>query len=49
VTIIGALISFGHTDASRLADDLYDAFEALGKQGGLHQLDPKRVKIGTGR
>jgi hypothetical protein len=49
VTIIGPLVklSFGHTHVSELADELEDALEALGRRGGLHELDRKPVKLGT--
>jgi glutamate decarboxylase len=50
VTIMRALVklTLGHTLASTLADDLAQACETLGKKGGLHELDRKRVKTGVG-
>jgi glutamate decarboxylase len=50
VTIMRALVklTLGHTLASTLADDIAGACEVLGKKGGLHELDRKRVKTGTG-
>jgi glutamate decarboxylase len=50
VTIMRALVklTLGHTLASTLADDIAQACEVLGKKGGLHELDRKRVKTGTG-
>ena len=50
VTIMRALVklTLGHTLASTLADDIADACETLSKKGGLHELDRKRVKTGTG-
>ncbi len=50
VTIMRALVklTLGHTLASTLADDIAEACEALAKKGGLHELDRKRVKTGTG-
>jgi glutamate decarboxylase len=41
-------LTLGHTLASTLADDIEGACEVLGKKGGLHELDRKRVKTGTG-
>jgi glutamate decarboxylase len=50
VTIMRALVklTLGHTLASTLADDIAEACETLKKKGGLHDLDRKRVKTGTG-
>jgi glutamate decarboxylase len=50
VTIMRALVklTLGHTLASTLADDIAEACETLKKKGGLHHLDRKRVKTGTG-
>jgi glutamate decarboxylase len=41
-------LTLGHTLATTLADDLAQACVTLGKKGGLHELDRKRVKTGTG-
>jgi len=50
VTIMRALVklTLGHGLASALASDIAQACETLGKKGGLHELDRKRVKTGTG-
>ena len=50
VTIMRALVklTLSHTLASTLADDLATACETLDKKGGLHEIDRKRVKTGTG-
>ncbi|MFL6205803.1 MAG: glutamate decarboxylase [Acidimicrobiales bacterium] len=50
VTIMRALVklTLSHTLASTLADDIAQACETLAKKGGLHELDRKRVKTGTG-
>ncbi len=50
VTIMRALVklTLGHTLATALADDLAQACSALATKGGLHELDRKRVKTGTG-
>ena len=50
VTIMRALVklTLGHTLATALADDLAQACVTLGQKGGLHELDRKRVKTGTG-
>jgi glutamate decarboxylase len=50
VTIMRALVkrSLGHSLASTLADDIAQACETLRKKGGLHELDRRRVKTGTG-
>ena len=50
VTIMRALVklTLGHTLATTLADDIAEACETLKKKGGLHELDRKRVKTGTG-
>jgi glutamate decarboxylase len=41
-------LTLGHTLVSTLADDLGQACETLDRKGGLHELDRKRVKTGTG-
>jgi len=50
VTIMRALVklTLGHTLASTLADDIAAACETLDHKGGLHPIDRKRVKTGTG-
>jgi glutamate decarboxylase len=50
VTIMRALVklTLGRTLPSTLADDIAEACETLKKKGGLHALDRKRVKTGTG-
>ena len=50
VTIMRALVklTLSHTLASTLADDIAQACETLRKKGGLHELDRRRVKTGTG-
>jgi glutamate decarboxylase len=50
VTIMRALVklTLGHTLVSTLADDIAEACETLRKKGGLHEIDRKRVKTGTG-
>jgi glutamate decarboxylase len=50
VTIMRALVklTLGHTLASTLADDIAQAVSTLGQKGGLHPLDRKRAKTGTG-
>jgi glutamate decarboxylase len=50
ITIMRALVklTLGHTLATTLGDDIAQACEALGKKGGLHELDRQRVKTGTG-
>ena len=50
VTIMRALVklTLSHTLASTLADDIAQACETLAKKGGLHPIDRKRVKTGTG-
>ena len=50
VTIMRALVklTLGHTLASTLADDIAQACETLAKKGGVHELDRRRVKTGTG-
>jgi glutamate decarboxylase len=50
VTIMRALVklSLGHSLASTLADDIAQAVSTLNVKGGLHELDRKRVKTGTG-
>jgi glutamate decarboxylase len=50
VTIMRALVkqTLGRTLVMTLADDLAEACETLERKGGLHELDRKRVKTGTG-
>src|SRR4051812_16479381 len=50
VTIMRALVklTLGHTLATTLADDLAQACSTLAAKGGLHPLDRKRAKTGTG-
>jgi glutamate decarboxylase len=50
VTIMRALVklTLGHTLATTLADDLAQACLTLEQKGGLHELDRRRVKTGTG-
>src|SRR5262245_37642634 len=50
VTIMRALVklTLGHSLISTLVDDVAEACETLKKKGGLHELDRRRVKTGTG-
>jgi glutamate decarboxylase len=50
VTIMRALVklTLGHTLAGTLADDIAQACKTLAKKGGLHELDRRRAKTGTG-
>jgi glutamate decarboxylase len=50
VTIMRALVklTLGHTLVTTLADDIAQACDTLGQKGGLHELDRRRVKTGTG-
>ena len=50
VTILRALVkeTLGHSLASTFAQDLAGACETLQKKGGLHAIDRKRIKTGTG-
>jgi glutamate decarboxylase len=50
ITIMRALVklTLGHTLAGTLAADIAQACETLAQKGGLHELDRKRVKTGTG-
>ena len=50
VTIMRALVklTLGHTLATTLADDIAQACATLKQKGGLHELDRRRVKTGTG-
>jgi glutamate decarboxylase len=50
VTIMRALVKerLGHSLVSTLADDIAQAVSTLSTKGGLHELDRKRVKTGTG-
>jgi hypothetical protein len=41
-------LTLGHSLAGTLADDIAQACETLKHKGGLHELDRKRVKTGTG-
>jgi glutamate decarboxylase len=50
VTIMRALVklTLGHGLAQTLASDIAQACETLERKGGLHELDRRRVKTGTG-
>jgi glutamate decarboxylase len=50
VTIMRALVklTLGHALAGTLAEDLEHACETLDQKGGLHEIDRRRVKTGTG-
>jgi glutamate decarboxylase len=50
VTIMRALVkqTLGRSLVMMLAEDLADACETLDRKGGLHEVDRKRVKTGTG-
>jgi glutamate decarboxylase len=50
VKIMRALVklTLGHSLVTTLADDIAEACETLKKKGGLHEIDRKRVKTGTG-
>jgi glutamate decarboxylase len=50
VKIMRALVkqTLGHTLTTTLANDIAEAVETLEKKGGLHEVDRKRVKTGTG-
>ncbi len=50
VTIMRALVklTLGRSLVGALADDIAEACETLKKKGGLHELDRRRVKTGTG-
>ena len=50
VTIMRALVklTLSHTLATTLADDIAEACQTLAKKGGLHPIDRKRAKTGTG-
>jgi glutamate decarboxylase len=50
VTIMRALVklTLAHGHATTLANDLAQACETLDRKGGLHPIDRKRVKTGTG-
>jgi glutamate decarboxylase len=41
-------LTLGHSLATTLADDIEEACQTLEKKGGLHELDRRRVKTGTG-
>jgi hypothetical protein len=50
VKVMRALVklTLGHSLVWTLADDIAEACETLRRKGGLHELDRKRVKTGTG-
>jgi glutamate decarboxylase len=50
VTIMRALVklTLGHGLVETLADDIVQACETLDRKGGLHEIDRRRVKTGTG-
>jgi glutamate decarboxylase len=50
VTIMRALVklTLGHSLSEKLADDIAQAVDTLKQKGGLHALDRRRVKTGTG-
>jgi glutamate decarboxylase len=50
ITIMRALVklTLGRSLATTLAADIAQACETLEQKGGLHELDRKRVKTGTG-
>jgi glutamate decarboxylase len=50
VTIMRALVkrALGHSLATTLAADIAEACATLAVKGGLHELDRKRVRTGTG-
>jgi glutamate decarboxylase len=50
VKIMRALVklTLGHSLATALGDDIAEACATLDKKGGVHELDRKRVKTGTG-
>jgi glutamate decarboxylase len=50
VKIMRALVklTLGHSLATTLADDIAEACETLKQKGGVHELDRRRVKTGTG-
>ena len=50
VTIMRARVkrSLGHSLATTLAGDIAQACTTLAAKGGLHELDRRRVKTGTG-
>jgi glutamate decarboxylase len=50
VKIMRALVklTLGHSLVSTLADDMDEACQALKKKGGLHEIDRRRAKTGTG-
>jgi glutamate decarboxylase len=50
ITIMRALVklTLSHTLAETLADDIAQACDTLEAKGGLHELDRRRVKTGTG-
>jgi glutamate decarboxylase len=41
-------LTLGHSLATTLADDIEEACQILEKKGGLHEIDRRRVKTGTG-
>jgi glutamate decarboxylase len=50
VKIMRALVkqTLGHSLVTTLASDIAEACETLDKKGGLHEIDRRRVKTGTG-
>ena len=50
VTIMRALVkqTLGHSLVTALAADIAEACETLDQKGGLHEIDRRRVKTGTG-
>jgi glutamate decarboxylase len=50
VKIMRALVklTLGHSLVTTLADDIVEAGETLKRKGGLHEIDRRRVKTGTG-
>jgi glutamate decarboxylase len=50
VKIMRALVkqTLGHSLVTTLASDIAEACETLEKKGGLHEIDRRRVKTGTG-
>jgi glutamate decarboxylase len=50
ITIMRALVklTLGHGLAMTLASDIAEACQTLDRKGGLHELDRRRVKTGTG-
>ena len=46
--VVCSLWALGHSLATTLAADIAEACATLAVKGGLHELDRKRVKTGTG-